>query len=272
MPGVIIVFSQFIVRTRQYHSDTEFEALPQPVISYGAELHDGQVLPFHSHRRAQLVYASEGVITVATRQAAFVVPPQRAVWMPAGIEHRIDAHRAVSMRSLYVEPAASGSAPSVPCVLQVSPLLRELILAMVEQGNEYRDNSPQARLMQVILDQIPAQPVATLTLPMPSDARLLRIARGLIADPADQRSLAQWADQVGASTRTLNRRFREQTSMTFRDWRQQCRLLRGLEMLAAGDSVTRVALELGYEHSSAFIVMFRRCLGTTPLRYLQQQA
>ena len=252
-------------------SDAEFEALPQPVISYGVDLKDGEVLPFHRHRRAQLVYACEGVITVATRHAAYVVPPQRAVWMPAGTEHRINAHRAVVMRSLYVEPEAAGQAPQSPCVLQVSPLLRELIISMVAQGNDYQDDSPQARLMQVILDQIPAQPLATLTLSMPRDTRLLRIARGLIENPADTRSLAAWAQIVGASKRTLNRRFREQTSMSFRDWRQQCRLLRGLEMLSAGDSVTRVALELGYEHSSAFIAMFKRCLGTTPLRYLQQQ-
>ena len=262
------------MKTRQKLSpltDAEFDALPQPVISYGAELKDGEVLPFHRHRRAQLVYASAGVITVTTRSAAYVVPPQRAVWMPAGIEHRINAHRTVAMHSLYVEAEAARRAPQNPCVLQVSPLLRELIISMVAQGNDYQHDSPQARLMQVILDQIPAQPVTSLALSMPRDPRLLRIARGLIDNPADSRSLQAWAQIVGASKRTLNRRFSAETSMSFRDWRQQCRLLRGLELLSAGDSVTRVALELGYEHSSAFIAMFKRCLGTTPLRYLQQQ-
>jgi len=249
-------------------SDAEFEALPQPVISYGAELEAGEVLPFHRHSRAQLVYASHGVITVATRSAAFVVPPQRAVWMPARIEHRINAHQAVAMRSLYVEPELTAQAPHDPCVLQVSPLMRELIITMVAWGNDYAPNSPQERLMQVVLDQIQTLPAAELALPMPSDSRLLRIARCLIANPADTRSLAQWAQEVGASKRTLNRCFQAQTAMSFRDWRQQCRLLRGLEMLANGDSVTRVSLELGYEHSSAFIAMFKRCLGSTPRRYL----
>lgn len=252
-------------------SNAEFEAQPQLVLSYGVNLNEGEILPFHRHRRAQLVYASSGVITVATRSAAYVVPPQRAVWMPAGVEHRIDAHHAVAMRSLYVEPAAVGQAPLVPCVLQVTPLLRELIITMVAWGNDYARNSPQSRLMQVILDQISAQPVASLALPMPTDRRLLQIARALIAKPGDARGLDAWARDVGASKRTLNRRFREETAMSFQGWRQQCRLLRGLEMLANGDSVTRVALELGYEHTSAFIAMFRRCLGTTPLRYLQQQ-
>jgi AraC-like DNA-binding protein len=263
------------MRTRQSSrplSDAQFEALPQPVISYGAELEAGDVLPFHCHRRAQLVYASRGVITVATRSAAFVVPPQRAVWMPAQIEHRINAHHAVEMRSLYVEPEMAAQAPGKPCVLQVSPLLRELIITMVAWGNDYSPNSPQQHLMQVILDQIQTQPSAELALPMPTEARLLRIARGLIANPADTRGLDEWAQEVGASKRTLNRLFQAQTAMSFRDWRQQCRLLRGLEMLANGDSVTRVALELGYEHSSAFIAMFKRCLGSTPRRYLRQNS
>jgi AraC-like DNA-binding protein len=260
--------------TRQKHTqltDAEFEALPQPIISYGAELKDGEVLPFHSHRRAQLVYASRGVITVATREAAFVVPPQRAVWMPAEVEHRINAHRAVAMQSLYVEPEMALHAPVEPCVLQVSPLLRELIITMVAQGNDYAPDSPQERLMQVILDQIPTQSAAALTLPMPQDARLLKIARDLIQNPADKRRLSEWAQTVGASKRTLNRRFQTETNMSFQDWRQQCRLLRGLEMLVAGDSVTRVALELGYEHGSAYIAMFKRCLGSTPRRYLQNK-
>ena len=252
-------------------ANAEFEAQPQPVLSYGIDLAEGEVLPFHLHRRAQLVYAVSGVITVATRRAAYVVPPQRAVWMPAGVEHRIDAHDAVAMRTLYFENDVNGLAPREPCVLQVSPLLRELIVEMVEQGNEYETDSPRSRLMQVILDQIPSRPLDALTLPMPRDRRLLQIAQTLISDPGDARGLDAWAQAVGASKRTINRRFMEETDMSFQAWRQQCRLMRGLEMLATGASVTSVALELGYEHSSNFIAMFRRCLGTTPRRYLGQK-
>ena len=262
------------MRIRHSSSDDfpdEFEARPQPVISWGSNLRPGEVLPFHSHRRAQLVYASQGLITVATRDSAYVVPPQRAVWMPAGVEHRIHAHRAVAMRSLYFEPEIALGSPPAPCVLQVSPLFRELILSMVAQGNDYADDSPQARLMQVILDQVEAQPSPDLALPIPVDRRLTHIVQALIDDPADERGLGDWARAVGASQRTLNRRFLEETGMSFRDWRQRCRLLRGLELLANGDSVTRVALELGYQHPSAFIAMFRRCLGSTPLQYLQRR-
>jgi AraC-like DNA-binding protein len=122
--------------------------------------------------------------------------------------------------------------------------------------------------MSVILDQIPTQPVASLALPMPTDPRLLRVAQSLIVNPGDSRDLGEWARTVGASKRTLGRLFTEQTRMSFQKWRQQRRLLRALELLATGDNVTSIALELGYDNTSAFIAMFRRCLGTTPTRYL----
>lgn len=247
---------------------SQLEALPQPVVTWGHDLIEGEIFPLHRHRRAQLVYASSGVMTVTTGWAAYVVPPQRAVWIPATVEHRIDAHRAVAMRTLYVEPSAREALPSETCVIQVTPLLRELIIAAVSAGNDYEPDSPQARTMQVILDQVSVQPVASLALPLPTDQRLRRVTQALMEDPSDSRNLEEWARNVGASKRTLNRLFASQTGMSFRSWRQQCRLLRALELLAVGDSVTKVALELGYENTSAFIAMFRRCLGTTPTSYL----
>ena len=243
--------------------------LPQPVVAYGRNLVAGEVLPFHSHRRAQFVYASRGVMTVTTSSGSYVVPPQRAVWMPGGVEHRIDARSDVAMRTLYVEITEAAHLPMDVCVLQVSPLLRELVVAAVLAGPEYPPDSPESRIMAVILDQIRVQPVAALALPMPAEARVLRVVQALRADPADSRDLGAWAKEVGAIKRTLTRLFSAQTGMSFRSWREQLRVLRALELLATGESVTNVALEVGYENTSAFIEMFRRCLGTTPGRYLK---
>lgn len=245
------------------------EALPQSVVAYRRDLADGEVIPPHRHRRAQLVYASEGVMTVTTSGGAFVVPPQRAVWLPGGVEHRIEARGAVAMRTLYVEPDASPGLPAAVCVLHVTPLLRELIIAAVAAPHPFKPNSPEHRLMSVILDQIRVLPVAPLALPMPADRRLRRVAEGLLDDPADSRSLDQWARQVGASGRTLARLFGAETGMSFRAWRQQLRLLRALERLAAGDTVTVVAMDLGYDSPSAFTAMFRRNLGAAPTRYFR---
>ncbi|MCG8544128.1 MAG: AraC family transcriptional regulator, partial [Alphaproteobacteria bacterium] len=148
----------------------------------------------------------------------------------------------------------------------------ELLLAAVAQSQPYRPNGPEDRLMSVILDQIRVLPVAPLALPMPSDRRLRRVAEGLLANPADSRGLDDWAAEVGASARTLARLSRRELAMSFRAWRQQLRLLRALESLAAGDAVTTVALDLGYDSPSAFIAMFRRNLGTTPTRYFAATA
>ena len=248
------------------------EAQSEAIVGYRRDLSPGEVIPPHRHRRHQLVYASEGVMTVTTARGAFVVPPQRGVWLPGGVEHRIDARGAVSMRTLYVEPHAAQGLPAEVCVLHVTPLLRELLLAAVAQSQTYRPNSPEDRLMSVILDQIRVLPVAPLALPMPSDRRLRRVAEGLLANPADSRGLDDWAAEVGASARTLARLFRRELAMSFRAWRQQLRLLRALESLAAGDAVTTVALDLGYDSPSAFIAMFRRNLGTTPTRYFAATA
>lgn len=248
------------------------EALPQPVVAYRRDLVDGETIPPHSHRRAQLVYASEGVMTVTTGDGAFVVPPQRAVWLPGGVEHRIDARGRVAMRTLYVGVGAAPDLPRDVCVLHVTPLLRELILAAVDMPQSFAPNSPEHRLMSVIFDQIRALPVAPLALPMPKDRRLKRVADALLDDPADGRGLDHWARIVGASARTLARLFQHETAMSFRAWRQQLRLLRAMEMLAAGQPVTTVALDLGYDSPSAFTAMFRRTLGTTPKRYFTEAA
>jgi AraC-like DNA-binding protein/mannose-6-phosphate isomerase-like protein (cupin superfamily) len=247
----------------------QLEALAQSVVAYGRDLKAGETLAFHHHRRAQLVFASEGLMAVTTRSAAYLVPPQRGVWMPPGVEHRIDARSALDMRTLYIEPESCTGLPLEVCVLNVTPLLRELIIEAVASGPAFAADSPQARIMSVILDQIRAQPIAALALPLPADPRLRRLAQALIENPADRRELADWAREVGASKRTLVRLFPAQTGMTFRQWRQQRRLLHALELLAAGASVTSIAFEIGYDNSSAFIAMFRRCLGATPRRYLE---
>ncbi len=248
------------------------EALPQSVVAYGRDLAPHETIPFHQHRRAQLIYASQGVMNVTTSAASYVVPPHQAVWMPGATGHRIDARSAVAMRTLYIEPNATLELPRDVCVLQISALLRELILVAVDEGPHYESHHPQARLSAVILDQICVQSITPLALPMPTDPRLLRVTTALISNPGDGRDLADWAHLAGASKRTLGRLFMAQTGMSFRTWRQQCRLLRALELLATGENITSIALILNYESTSAFIAMFRRYLGTTPARYLRHNS
>jgi AraC-like DNA-binding protein/quercetin dioxygenase-like cupin family protein len=227
----------------------------------------GYVIPPHSHEWGQLIYASQGVMSIQTANSWRVVPPRRAVWVPAGIEHQIEMSGAVSMRTIYLIPALSDSLPPECCVVNVSPLLRELILHAVRIGMLDETVPEHQRLIGVILDQLGTLDTVPLQLPIPGDRRALKVAQVLRNNPGTTLSLDRLAKEAGATRRTIERLFSSETGMSFGRWRQQVVLLHALRLLASGESVTGVALEVGYESTSAFIAMFKRALGTTPGRY-----
>lgn len=241
--------------------------LQSPLVGLAADYAHDVRIPPHRHPFAQLIFASKGVMTVTTGTGSWVVPPQRAVWVPARVEHRIRMTGPVEMRTLYLDAEQAPLAGAECGVVQVSPLLRECILRAMHFRHPVAPNGAEEHLMAVILDELRVAPVAPLHLPLPHDARARRVAEALRQDPGDRRSLEDWARVAGASARTLERVFERETRLRFAVWRQQARLLKSLEALAAGEPVTSVALQVGYETPSAFIAMFRRALGTTPGRY-----
>jgi AraC-like DNA-binding protein len=245
----------------------ELQAVPRPVAAFAADYPSGHLIPLHSHPRAQFIHATAGVMTVATKAATWVVPPHRALWMPAGVEHTIRASGQLALRTLYIAVDAAPDLPAACRVVTVTPLLLQLILRAVALPALYDPGGPAGRLVQVMLDEIRALPAAPLNLPAPTDPRLRRIADALIAQPGDNRSLHAWGRAVGASERTLARLFPAETGLGFRQWRERARLVHALARLADGEAVTSVALDLGYDSPSAFTAMFRRVLGQPPSRY-----
>ncbi|ALN63094.1 bacterial regulatory helix-turn-helix s, AraC family protein [Lysobacter antibioticus] len=237
----------------------------------------------HRHARGQLFGAHRGLLTVGTAQGRWVVPATDAVWVPPQAEHSLRSHGAAfSGWSVYVAGSACAALPARACALRVSGLLREAVARAAQWPDAAPLDPAQTRLAQVLLDEIaPAGPALggfalsgladpaqrPIGLPMPSDPRLLRVAQALADDPADPRSLADWAEFAHLSERSLSRRFAAQTGQSLLQWRQRARLMRALERLAAGDAVTAIALDLGYDSVSAFIAMFRRSLGATPAAY-----
>ena len=203
---------------------------PRPVVLLATDHLDGCTIPFHQHERCQLVHAVSGVMTVATEQGVWVVPPNRAVWVPAHTQHEVVASGQLFLRSIYIKPEAVP--PHMPhgCfVVSVSPLLQELILHAVSMPQHYRRNSPEERIIQVILDRIAVLEVSPLTLQIPKDPRLYGIFRMLSEDPADGRTLEEWGAAVGATGRNLERLFHAETGMSFGKWRQQLRIMEGLK-------------------------------------------
>lgn len=244
---------------------------PGIVVARERECPADHVIDWHTHQRAQLLYAVSGVMRVTTEVGVWVVPPQRAVWIPPGIEHHVKAQGTpLSLRSLYIDISQRANLPSECCVVTVSPLLRELVLAAMSISADPLPDSPDGRIIAVLLDQIQVLPMTSLHLPMIKDKRLRPLADELMADPGNSRTLDEWSSHVGASERTLARIFIKETGMTFGHWRQQVRLLDALARLARGDSVTEVAYDSGYASQSAFISMFKKALGKTPKKYFEQ--
>ncbi len=241
--------------------------VPRPIVAMAKEFPSGHLIAFHQHSRAQLLYASSGVMTVKTGSGIWVVPPQRAVWIPAYTQHQIAVSGNLSMRTLYIDPTFFHGPSEGCCVIAVSPLLKELILYAVGLPLIYPLGGPEERLLTVLLDQIGNMRTAPLELPIPLDARLQKIYRRLSNRPGDNRSLEDWGQLVGASGRTLARHFRLETGMSFVQWRQQIRILEALKKLGLKEPVTTVAIELGYDSPSAFISMFKKALGKTPGQY-----
>lgn len=225
------------------------------------------VVPLHFHDRDQLVYASLGVMTVRTRNGTWVVPPHRAVWIPAEIPHTITMSGLVAMRTLYLKPGLAKGLPRDCCVINVSTLLKELILYACTLPALRGMVKWQGHLIAVILHQLETVRMVPLQLPHLADPRAIRIAQMLIKEPADGRTLTQLCKVSGASRRSVERLFQQDIGMTFGKWRQQLRLMHALRLLAEGAKVTHAALESGYSTPSAFISMFRKILGTTPTSY-----
>jgi AraC-like DNA-binding protein len=237
------------------------------VAVFALDFEQGASTGAHEHPFGQLVHAAEGLMRVLTPVGAWIVPPGRAVWVPPALEHEVRMATAVAMRTVYVVAEALPAAPKEPCVVEVTPLLRELILEALRRPRPYPLGGADERLFGVLLESISFREVAPLHLPSPRSVHLKALASRLSDDPADKRTLAAWAKATGTSARTLARSFRKETGLSFGAWRRQLRLMKALELLARGDSVTDVALALNHESTSAFIQTFRRHLGTTPARY-----
>jgi AraC-like DNA-binding protein len=242
----------------------------RPVLASAFDFPDGHHIERHAHPGGQLEYAAGGVMTVETTEGTWVIPSRRAVWIPACAAHEVHTRGETAMRTIYVAPDLCGGLPGASRAMQVTPLLRELILACTKLPQPYPMTGPNVRLIAVLIDEIAKAPVALLGLPSVHDGRLLPIAAGLKRDPTDSRSLEAWGSAVGASARTLARLFRRETGMTFHEWREQFRLLEAMALLAAGTPVTEVALNLGYNSPSAVSAMFRRATGRRPSSYFSE--
>ncbi len=226
----------------------------------------------HSHAQGQLLGASRGLLSVGTEAGLSVVPATHAVWVPPHHPHSLRSHGAFEGWSVYVAEAACAGLPGEPRTVRMSELMRAAVKRAAGWPAGEGLTAAGHRLAAVMLDEIAQLEPESFSLPLPQEARLLRLAEALAADPASEAGLEEWAAFAGLSPRTVSRHFVSETGFSFTAWRQRLRLIRSLEMLAEGLPVTTVAIDLGYSSVSAFIALFRRSFGQTPAAYRRQLA
>lgn len=233
------------------------------------EFPNGHRISEHSHIRAQLVFAEQGVMEIHARQMCWFIPPQRALWVPSHEPHSMHAHGRVALRTFFVAPeACRADAPPCPHTVRVSPLLHELLIRSATIPVKYDEEGRDGLIMELINKEMDWTEREQFNLIWPAEPRLVPICEQLKAHPADSRTLEEWGRETGVSHRTLSRLFRHETGITFSEWRQQSRVLAALPMLLSGMSVLETALAVGYETPSAFSAIFRRLVGMPPRKYV----
>lgn len=222
---------------------------------------------WHQHHRGQFLGAEDGMLHVRTPHGTWLVPPRRAVWVPPGVPHAAGGRGITRSWNIYLTPTLGERLPRHACVVPVGGLMHEVVQRVATWTPDRELDTAQRRLVDVLVDEIRSSPRDGMSLRMPADHRLARIAMASLEDLGSDRTLGQWADAGGLSERSLSRLFRKELGMSFAEWRREAGLLYAVTRLAAGDSVGSVSDALGYASPSNFISMYRRRFGVSPGKY-----
>ena len=243
-----------------------------PVMVLGLDpIPDAWQMPFHAHRKAQLLVATRGLIMLETAAGLWVVPPQGAIWIPGGLSHRASSSGRPHGFVVFVEPGVVPGLPTHCAAMAITPFMQALLERASALPGHYEPGSAQDRLMAVFLDELIAAPPEWLHLPMPSDARLRRLANAMLDTPAERATLEVWASRIGMSERNMSRLFSGETGLSVRRWRRQLHVVVALPLLAKGRTVQAIADDLGYDSAGAFVTMFRKAVGAPPKRFLAER-
>ncbi len=258
-----------IVTHTDPHLQCPHPSAARPVTLRARDLQVSYQMEPHEHVWGQVTFTLEGVVRVTANNSSWIVPPQRAIWIPPNVTHAIEVLETARLRPLFVLAARAPFAGGECKVLAVSPLMREMLVALEQLDPD--DHGVRATLLcELILDEVARLATRPIRVPLPDDKRLAALCAALVADPGANHTLGAWAAQVGASERTLARLFEKQLGMTFGQWRQQVRLAHAAPMIARGVPLAQVAEQLGYASQSAFSAMFRKTFGTTPSAFFAE--
>jgi AraC-like DNA-binding protein/mannose-6-phosphate isomerase-like protein (cupin superfamily) len=254
---------------RRSTEPSDYQNLAQPIGAMAKSFSDGYEIALHQHDRDQLLYAISGVMRLQTEYDAWIVPPDRAVYIPASLSHSVTMFGTVDMRTLYIAAKKDDAGLKQTRVHAVSELLRQLILALSDEPVDYSPNSRGDRIARLIELELARATELSPGIPLPNDQRLQMLCAAVLSDPADRRTLDDWALIVGASTRTLSRLFERDVGLNFNSWRQRVRFHNALEALSRRIPIARVAERSGYNSASAFSAAFKKQMGVLPSQVSQ---
>ncbi|KAB0491868.1 AraC family transcriptional regulator [Pseudomonas vancouverensis] len=245
----------------------EFNELPSAVYFRYADFNAHEYAAPHRHPWGTLEYAAHGILHMDVDGSRFMSPPQYAVWVPPHIEHSFYSHQPINYRAVCLAPSLCPELPRQACTLAISDILKAILKDFAARDVKIPEQEADQRLAQVLVDQLQRAPVHECYLPYARSAGLLGILEALQAEPGDNRPLADWAERIHVSERTLARQFVRELGMSFGEWRQRLRFLVAIEALETRRSIQEIAFDLGYSSGSAFIAMFQRQAGCTPEQY-----
>jgi len=229
------------------------------------------LVDLHKHPWPQLTFSTRGVIRLSTEDGSYIVPPSRALWVPADMAHSVTLIEDAELRTVYLH-SWLGPAWEKCEVLEISPLLRALMLALDTTPDGLPPADPHAAqrerwIAPLLVDELERATQIRIDVPLPSDKRLRLLCEALLRNPANRATLAERAEAIGASERTVARLFRDQLGMSWQQWRQQAVLAHALPLLARGMAVSQVASASGYATDSAFCAMFKAATGQSPTAF-----
>lgn len=247
------------------------ESIPDKAIVLRQQtLAAGYIFPIHTHEWHQLVFSTAGAYVAGVGENWYVATTEHAIWIPKGVPHTSGTLNGAQFLNLYIQDQPQMDMPDKCAVLQVSDLLKALITELSMLGVA-ASRRYEAVLHDMILEHLKKLPETDFYLPWPQQGMLKSICDALFLNPTDTRTMREWGQELGASSRTLARRFERELGMTFGEWRQKLKLFLAVEWLSKGEAITNIALNLGYSSTAAFSYMFRQAMGTCPSDWRQEK-
>lgn len=253
-------------------SDAAFILDPtRPVLTHGRDMQAETNIAKHSHPRGQLLWAEKGVLRITCEEFVWVVPPTHAIWIPSYQQHQVSSETKSTLRNLYIDPSYPIRRDEKRvAMLIMTPLMREVVLKLSDNKHSLTDNRNK-NLGLVAIDELEVLEPFNNEIHTGQDPRLQRLISYIVQNPNQHLPLPALSSLVGASVRTIERLFKTETGMTFRQWRSRFRLMNSLGEFSQGKNSTTVAHELGYKSVSSFIATFKAQFGCTPQQYLARQ-